>query len=68
MTDNYEQTGNPTSAFEKWKGLLDTEATANPLDLNPIVGECSQCKLILRRVMHYSCQKSECPIFLKARF
>lgn len=33
------------------------------LDPNPVVAKCGECGLEIRRVMHYSCGNSRCPLF-----
>lgn len=36
------------------------------LDPNPMVAKCGACGIELKRVMHYSCPRIDCPCFPKA--
>lgn len=39
------------------------EEQRKQLDPNPPVGVCGECGITLHKVMHYVCNKAECPCF-----
>lgn len=45
--------------------LIPARPVAQPLDQNPIVSVCSACGMEMRRVMGFSCSRSDCPCFAK---
>lgn len=36
-----------------------------PSDPNPIMGHCPKCGITLHQIMHYVCNRPNCPVFLQ---